>query len=45
MLKLGNKTAKINPEKAELFADNVEKTYTLRVICLANDDLIALISL
>ena len=27
MLKLGNKTAKTNPEKAQLFAENVEKNF------------------
>ena len=43
-LKLGNKTAKTNPEKAQLFVESVEETLALRVICLANHNLIALIS-
>ena len=38
-LKLGNKTAKTNPEKAQLFAESVERNF-----CLASHNLIALIS-
>ena len=44
-LKLGNKTAKTNPKKAQLFAKSAKETSALRVICLANHNLIALISL
>ena len=43
-LKLGNKTAKTNPEKAQLFAKSVERTSALRVICLASHILKALLS-
>ena len=43
-LKLGNKTAKTNPEKAQLFAKVSKETSALRVICLASHNLIALIS-
>ena len=29
MLKLGNKTAKTNPEKAQLFAESVERNFVI----------------
>ena len=29
MLKLGNKTAKTNPEKAQLFAESVERNFSI----------------
>ena len=42
-LKLGNKTAKTNPEKAQLFVESVERNFGIEsVICLANHNLIAL---
>ena len=44
MLKLGNKTAKANPEKAQLFAESVEETSALRVTCFESLILTALIS-
>ena len=43
MLKLGNKTAKTNPEKAQLFAEIVEETSALRITCFTGHTLIALI--
>ena len=43
-LKLGNKTVKTNPEKAQLFAESVERNSALRVICFERLILIALIS-
>ena len=43
-LKLGNKTAKINPEKANSLPKVSKETAALRVICLANHTLITLIS-
>ena len=43
-LKLGNKTAKTNPEKAQLFAGSIERNFGIRVICVGNHTLIRLIS-
>ena len=43
-LKLGNKTAKTNPEKANSLLKASKETSALRVICLASHNLIALIS-
>ena len=43
--KLGNKTAKTNPEDAQFFAESVERNFGMRVICFGNHILIALISL
>ena len=39
-LKIGNKTAKTNPEKAQLFAKMSRETSALRVICFGNHTLI-----
>ena len=44
MLKLGNKTAKTYPEKPNSLMKVSKETSALRVICLANHNLIALIS-
>ena len=43
-LKLGNKTAKTKPEKAQLLPKVSKETSTLRVICFANHTLIISIS-
>ena len=40
-LKLGNKTAKTNPEKAQLFAESVERNFGIESLCLASHNLIA----
>ena len=43
-LKLGNKTAKTNPEKAQHFAESVERNFGIESHLFSNHNLIALIS-
>ena len=44
-LKLGNKTAKTNPDKAQLFAESVERNFGIESHLFSKHNLIALISL